>query len=163
MCTKHYYLKKKTNTSMVWKRSAANLRHLIDSEPSDWLLLRASHSVIMAPTLVEHVVADAGAFLKNVPLQVRFQACSGRQKRLATQRTIRPSARISSRRLLRSASTVAEATASAQRATRPPHVCVCSHRTASRSCRRGRRIVLFFFVKYHHCSRIAHSADECRL
>lgn len=28
----------------------------------------------MAPTLVEHVVADAGAFLKKVPLQVRFWA-----------------------------------------------------------------------------------------
>lgn len=27
----------------------------------------------MAPTLVEHVVADAGAFLKKAPLQVRVQ------------------------------------------------------------------------------------------
>lgn len=30
----------------------------------------------MAPTLVEHVVADAAAFLKKAPLQVRFHRCS---------------------------------------------------------------------------------------
>lgn len=42
--------------------------------PSGWLLVCATHLAIMAPTLVEHVVADAGAFLKKVPLQVRFRA-----------------------------------------------------------------------------------------
>lgn len=30
------------------------------------------HRGNMAPTLVEHVVADAGAFLKKAPLQVKF-------------------------------------------------------------------------------------------
>lgn len=30
------------------------------------------HRGNMAPTLVEHVVADAGAFLKKAPLQVGF-------------------------------------------------------------------------------------------
>lgn len=32
----------------------------------------ARHRGNMAPTLVEHVVADAGAFLKKAPLQVKF-------------------------------------------------------------------------------------------
>lgn len=31
------------------------------------------HRGNMAPTLVEHVVADAGAFLKKAPLQVKFE------------------------------------------------------------------------------------------
>lgn len=34
--------------------------------------LEVRHRGNMAPTLVEHVVADAGAFLKKAPLQVKF-------------------------------------------------------------------------------------------
>lgn len=44
-----------------------------DRDPLSLLVDRAfRHRGSMAPTLVEHVVADAGAFLKKAPLQVRL-------------------------------------------------------------------------------------------
>lgn len=92
---------------------------------SDWLLLCASHLAIMAPALVEHVVADAGAFLKKVPLQVRFRTV------MFTVRNPPRRSEVSVRSLL-SAVALPETTASAPRAiTRPP---ACLHLLPPSKC-----------------------------